>query len=86
MALSSADDEQNLQTLGMEEDPSATADPAFRLYLTVLLGPTWLDPQVTVTHHEGLLISQAQHMLHMLRVGKLHKPKVGAVIASDLRR
>ena len=86
IALSSAVDAQNLQTPGMEANPSETADAAFRLYLAVLLGPAWLDPQVAVTHHEGLLLSQAQHMLHVLRVGKLHKPKVGAVIASDLRR
>ena len=59
---------------------------AFRMYLAMLLGPAWLDPQVAVTHHEGLLLSNTQHMLHMLRVGKLHKAKVGTVIASDLSR
>ena len=70
----------------MEDNPSEAAHSAFKMYLTVLLGSAWLDPQVAVTHHEGLLISQAQHMLHMLRVGKLHKPKVGAIVASNLRR
>ena len=54
-------------------------------HLVVVLLPSWLHPQVLLIHHERLLLCQPQHLMRMSWIPEFHKPKVTAIIASELR-
>jgi len=44
-------------------------------YLMSALAMPWLDPQNDILQHEWLLVCQREHILHLLRVCKLHKKR-----------